>query len=422
MKKYCLIFGIVFIWMSLAGTAFSIENISDWKYYKEIKIKNGNQYKALYLDDEVYRYSKSDLSDLRVIDSKGAAISYYIQKGWESSNPNTVFYEAERIHRFKENNHSFYNFKVIPVKSNTDIPVNKLFLSVEAGQYLKNIELYGSYDNVEWEYIMKDTIYKVENLTKNEIALNNTQKYKYYRIKVLNNIENINITKASVIYDSVNLVHNDYLKRSYLKYDMETKDRDTWITIQNGNKLKLKSFRIDAGGNFNRHYEIYEKNGNEYSYTGIKGEIYNLKFKDMDIANTVLDLSSQPLNSQLIRIKIFNQDDRPLDIKNIEVTSYVDKLVFESKGAKDNKLYFGSEKASKPQYEMETFKGHVEKESQDLCSLDKVMLNKAADKGKEQNKEDEKKINSKFIFNAVLILLSVCLIGLIAKKLRIRQS
>ena len=173
----------------LIGSVNAESNLADWSCYKEIKIDGPSKYKSFWLDREVYQKAAPDLKDLLVVNKKGQTVPYFIQSGYPETQAVANTFGSKLINRFQKKNNTYFDFQVIPQDKNVDIIGNKLFFSLPTVNFLKNILLYGSYDGTAWEYLGEDQLYQVDSLAKNYFSLNESEKYSYYRVVVLKNLE-----------------------------------------------------------------------------------------------------------------------------------------------------------------------------------------------------------------------------------------
>ena len=138
------------------------------------------------------------------------------------------------------------------------------------------------------------------------------------------------------------------------------------------------------------------------------GEIYNRLFEGVAVAERGITLKT-PLWAETVIVKINNRDDRPLTIKDIQVEYSVDKLVFPDLGDKPYTLYWGNFKAEKPSYELELQRSYIEKEPQDICSL----------QGKQSNQQPSGILmKSDYVFNLTIVAVSLLLVVILVQKLR----
>lgn len=410
-KKMSMLFMIVWGLTIVPMQVWAAEDLTGWRCSKEVKLSGSSKYKAVMLDEDVYRNASPDLSDLRVVNNKGEAVAFYLQSSTPYENRKSTTYKTQITDRFSDRNDSYTDFKVLPLQENSDVLATSLSFSIPQAGFAKQIDLLGSHDGVQWQRILSDNIYRVDSLTKTTVQLNNTLKYRYYRIKVPNNLENVSIDKLDAVYETVQKDYESYIRTAGLAYEVQQKDKTTLLIVHNKDRLSINEMQLDTEGVFNRSYAVYTAQGAEEASYGITGDIYSLDFKDVKLNKTGIDFSKKPITAEYIHVKINNKDDKPIAIKGINTKFLLHKLVFEAKAREEYKLFFGNEKAARPSYDINSFLSHIEAEGQDISTL-------ANFQEYAQNTESKKNTpNTSLIFNGVLVVAAGFLIFIIARKL-----
>ncbi|MCX7843083.1 MAG: DUF3999 domain-containing protein [Clostridia bacterium] len=392
-------------------------HMEKWKCTKDINISGSSKYKAFYLDEEVYRHAMSDLSDLRIVDAEGKTVSYYLHGAASLENQSRIIYASELEDKFGvkdlklEKNDTYIDYRLIPLKEGADFKVNRLrFLELPSDNFYKNVEVYGSADGVDWTLAASDSLYRVDGKTKATVSFGDVKKFRFYRVRILQNLEMLQLGRMEAVYDFSQKVQKSFVKSAELKNSIENKDKKTFITIVNDDRLKIKAIRLDVSGNFSRSYEIRSLKENNFVNTGVSGEIYSINFKDFKVTKLEADLSNSPISSERLQLVIDNKDDRPLDISKASVDYYIDKVVFEDSGKQGYKLLFGNPYAARPSYDIEKYSVYIENEGQDLCSLGGAVI------AKEEAKA-YKNVDYKPMLNVIIGAVSIGLILLAAWKL-----
>lgn len=409
MKKfYTVIIGTLFA----ASVTLNVvaDSFNQWNYAKEIETKGDSKYKVVTLDEEVYRYASADLSDIRIVDEKGQIVPYFIQNERTYQKSKEEVYSAKEISNVRVKNDTIIDYNVMHNEKNADILVNQLAFSSNNRNFLKNIDILGSHDGIRWDNIIFTQIYIIDNLEKMKIDLSETYKYKYYRVKIQNNLEGIKLNGVQVISNNSQISQDRFEKSDSWGKNIQSKEKQTYINVSNPNRVRIKGIKLDIEGNFKRSYQAGINKSENIFKPISEGFLYNLKFKDINVTDTYIDLSTQPINSD-IEIKVNNNDDKSLNIKNINVDYYIDKLIFEGDKASSYKLHFGNQKVQRPLYDIESYRNYIEKENQDECTLGKLMILKNGE-AKETSPDYSK------IFNIVIVLVSLSLAGLIFTKVR----
>jgi len=382
-----------------------------WSHFEPLETQGGSKYKAVFLTDEVYAHALPNLFDLRIVDKAGKQVPYYIQAGNVSREQNETLIATRAIGSYKKDEDGYFDYAVV-VQPGVDPTANKIvFGALPAGNFVRQIEMYGSYDNVKWQYVVKGQIYRVDGRIRNELPLEGIRKFAYYRVKVLDNIGDLAPGEMKLVFAENRAEWSRYERSFVPAFETKDEQRETVITLHNPNKLRIKRIVFDIADNFQRTYNLFEQ-GKTASFLQ-SGEIYNLKFSGVDISSKGITLKKQLLDDTIV-VKINNRDDRPLQIKGVSAEYYVDKLVFQDLGEGPYRLYFGNAKAEKMAYELALQQNYIEKEAQDICVLQAGQENKGTT-------SFWPAIQESYLLNGAVAIVSLVLIYILISKLSLRQ-
>ncbi|MDF2651037.1 MAG: hypothetical protein K0Q73_6842 [Paenibacillus sp.] len=392
------------------------EGHKEWRFSKPIDVQTSSRYHALFLDEDVYAGANVNLSDLRIVDNKGKFVPYYIDSGYGESMEQSTVYSSDLVTSVKKDNDTLIDFRIKPKLEDTDIQGNTLLIGLPKEAFLKHTEIYGSYDGNQWELLAKEDLFRTDQFEKNTIELGAERKFNYYRLVVLNNVENLAFPQMQLLHNMRAIKWNEYKKMRTPAYVIKEEAKQTNITIPNEQRLKIKKVLIDVGGSFIRPYAVYDPNGNAIQVDG-KKELYRVDFKDVQIANTTITASA-PIAEPQLTLKINNSDNPPLKITGITIEYFVDKLVFEDQGNGPYQLLYGNSKAGKPQYDIVNFKSHIQKEGVILGKLGAQAVSPEA----APQSPAPWWFQSKTWFNIVIIVVALGLILFLTKKLNRTKS
>ncbi|HAN09765.1 MAG TPA: hypothetical protein DCP90_04035 [Clostridiales bacterium] len=411
MKKYNYISILFCILMLLCLTAkIDAADLNDWYAQRDIKLSGDNGYKYIWLDEDVYRYAKVNLNDIRIKDVSENFVPHFIENIYTQIEGTTELFNLNLIDTKRMKDKESFDFEVKRNDINKDVTINYMDLNIGGQDYVKEVDIYGSYDGLLWEYVAKDKIYNIENINKTNIYLSGVKKYNFYRFELLNNIENVKINSIIGYKNDSNVYTNQYYKQKDIEFTTENKDNSTYVYINNVDRLHIHKIKLETADTFRRNYEIRLDNG---EYSEYAGEIYNLNLKNVKMENTEINLPNET-NSKDIVMKINNGDDIELNISKMIITYSVDRVVFKAEKDSGYKLIYSNENASKPAYDIEKYKTYVVNEKMDECVLGGLIL-------KEDSQVEVKKDNTKLyktIFNTLMIIISIGLIVYIGMKLK----
>lgn len=394
----------------LSSTAGAGNPLEKWRGFGLIESRGDLRYKSLYMDERIYRYVSQDLGDLRITDEKGRFVPYLLQNGHPKINSARISYETQLIRTFRKKNNAIFDYQIIPENANSDIVGNVLHVDFPDRDFYKEVDILGSYDGIRWDSLEHAALYRINGLQKTDIPLTETKKYCFYRIIIVNDLENIELNGLQLLWDNKVTDWADFLRTAELPYVIRNSSKTTRIIIKNSRHLKIKRLNFKIKGNFKREFLVSEGTKND-AVPIADGMIYNLKFKDYQVSNLHIDLSANPSSASKLAVEVKNYDDWPLAVESIQAEYYVDRLIFEGNGSAVYRLYFGNPNARKPFYDMETYRSHIENEKTDLLAVKDIttVTPVKADAGKPWD--------FRIFFNIVIAAVAVLLVVLLVGKL-----
>ena len=390
---------IAFILLSLCANAFTHTAI----------IENGgeNKYKAVRLTPEIYNAANSSLSDILITDEHGENVPYFINGG------NMTDYENDRqtypmtlINSYTKDDNFYFDYKVSNIPDR-DIVATSIELTTGSTGFAKNIELYGSYDNINWEFVQRDMLYNVDGKSKLDIEFVKTRKYTHYRFKLGNNLERISFSSATLIHNYFTQEKIYFIESISPEFSVEEKEKRTYINIEGLKNLRLGEIIIDSDSMFQRTVNT--------PFRGSGREIYNLSFNGASYTDIVIPFNWQISRDNVFVLTIDNGDDKPINIKEITVRYYADELVFDGGKSENFTIHFGADDAkTAPVYDIDKYKHEILKGDIDRLDIKDVIFDGAM--------EEPEQYDYKTIFNVVVVAVTFLLGFLIAARLRKKTS
>jgi hypothetical protein len=175
---------LLFLFATLALPLFSHD--------ANIKIEGENRYKSVRLIPPVYNAAHRALSDL-LIKNVDENVPYFINSSEGKTNETRETYLMRLINSYKEEDNFFFDYKLAFARD-SDIIATSIEFSTRNAGFAKSTDVFGSYDNIHWEFVQSDMLYVVESKSKLNINFNHPQKYTHYRLKFANNLEQISLS------------------------------------------------------------------------------------------------------------------------------------------------------------------------------------------------------------------------------------
>jgi hypothetical protein len=371
----------------------------------DIKIDGENRYKSVRLIPQIYNAAHRNLSDL-LIKNGDENIPYFINSSIGKTNETRETYLMRQINSYIKDDNFYFDFE-LAIARDSDIIATSLEFSTNNAGFAKPVDVFGSYDNIHWEFVQSDMLYAVESKSKLEINFIRPQKYTHYRLRLANNLEQISFYNVELVY-SLRISEETFFIESFRpEFTVETKDKTTEILIKGLKNLRLCDLQIETDSMFIRNVKA----------SGEKGkELYNLSVNGTTYTDTVLPLNRKVSESEIFTVIINDGDDKPINITGIVTRYYADDLVFQGNEFQKNdgdvyRLEFGVDLSrAAPVYDIERYKNEILKGPIDRLELGEIVYVKA-----EQPRE---KIPYRVIFNIVIIVVGVLLGALIILKLK----
>ncbi len=391
------------MWKRIISITFLLCLFSTTAFAHTATVQTGGEskYKAVRLTPEIYNAANSDLSDLLLKDSKGENVPYFINSGFHTDREGRETYPMELINSYTKDNSFYFDYKIAAAMER-DTAATSIEVATESMNFAKAVDVYGSYDNLNWDFVQNDKLYIIDDKSKLIIELNKPQKYTYYRFKLSNNLEKISFNAVNLIYSTKVSEKNYFIESLIPTFHIEEKDKTTFIKIDGLKNLRLYDVTIDTDSMFKRIVS---------APLGSEKEIYNLSLNGISYNDTALPLDRQISQDETFVITIVNNDDKPINIKGVTVCYYADEMVFEGKAGESYTIDFGADATkTAPVYDIERYKDEILKGKIDEASISAISY--------DSEKEKPSEVDSKVIFNIVVIGIAVLLGGLILFHLR----
>ncbi|MNW25550.1 hypothetical protein D3C74_22940 [compost metagenome] len=342
---------------------------SAWKFKKMIELTNSGTYYSVLLDEEVYAEASAGLEDVRIVDSAGQFIPYYMEnsdtlvpteeQGVGPQEKVSRQYHTSLLRSTKANGHTSFDYKVMVERELSDPVINHLIWTLPSAMFLKQVEVYGSYDGAEWTLLDKAQLYRTDKDQKDSIKWTEAQRFQYYRLRVLDNAEELAfpdlLLEQKVRIDDI---RQPISRQAVPAYDISEEGTRTVITIHNPQHLLISRLELEVEGSFKRTYRLLDETGQPVM-TNEGPELYQLSTNDT--RSKPLTLTPElPLKDSRLQIEIDNDDDRPPSILALKNEYLLDRLVFEARGTAPYALLYGNEEAKAPDYDLAAFKSYIE--------------------------------------------------------------
>ncbi|GEM_PF-1979724 len=419
-------------WAGCASARPAVDEAEDsasWSFSKNIETVEGSRYQAVFLDPDVYGRAAEDLGDVRIVNKAGQFVPYYMDSGSTEARGADRDYALERVARADGAEESTFDFKVVPKTENEDVRGSVLNFDLPGGYFFKKVTVQGSYDGQRWEPAAEDQLYWVsKGKAKTTVVLDNPEKYRYYRLKVPSNTEDLDFLGGTLTDVGIPISGERFLREKELPFNVEAKGRASEVVLYNSDRLRIDRIKVNAAASdgssgFSRLFYIESASGQ--AVHPLSPEILNrLELAGEEIDDTEIRLV-RPLRSTKAKIVIDNDGNQPLNIRSIEVGYRVDRLVFEDTGTGPYRLVYGSEGQKMPGYDIAAFRPQIEKSKPGEASLGPETAETFTPPGTSvsgRDSDEEPLVGPsdslRIVFNIVLVVVALLLIVFVGRKLK----
>lgn len=319
--------------------------------------KNG--FHQIVLSPEIRSYSKQDLSDIRIFNSKGNEVPYFIQNNSEAL-----------LHTFEE--YTIVSKSVVAKKSTSiiiTIPSNQnnnqlsLFIANADGE--KNYSISGSNDLKEWFGISNSKVlYDLNSTTESSVIKTISyplSTYQYLKIdfddrKTLP----LNILKVGNFNSQIQ--KNTWLeikpKKTSTTEDRSEKETSIHVTFDHPQIINQIVFEILKPTYYSRKAIIYKKVKQQKNR---KSVIYDEEIITFELnSNTKNSFTIPEIFEEEFFIKIENKDNQPLAISTIKYNQKPISIITDLSANEKYTIKAGDRNVTEPQYDLSDFKNNIQ--------------------------------------------------------------
>jgi len=344
--------------------------------------KNG--FHQIVLSPEIRSYSKQDLSDIRIFNSKGNEVPYFIQNNSEAL-----------LHTFEE--YTIVSKSVVAKKSTSiiiAIPSNQnnnqlsLFIANADGE--KNYSISGSNDLKEWFGISNSKVlYDLNSTTEASVIKTISyplSTYQYLKIdfddrKTLP----LNILKVGNFNSQIQ--KNTWLeikpKKTSTTEDRSEKETLIHVTFDRPQIINQIVFEILKPTYYSRKAIIYKKVKQQKNR---KSVIYDEEIITFELnSNTKNSFTIPEIFEEEFFIKIENKDNQPLAILTIKYNQKPISIITDLSANEKYTIKAGDRNLTEPQYDLSDFKNNIQNNLHQTAIYDVKPIAEIKTKSKEKS-------------------------------------
>ena len=311
----------------------------------------------LVLPPEIRSFSKEQLGDFRILDSKGIEVPYYIFEGSDKMLLSN-FAECKILSKM-----TIPKNRTTLIFENPKTTIDAIVLSITNSDLTKSYSISGSNDQKEWFGLVNNsTVNELQNHEETSVLKTINLPLTSYRfLKIDFNDKKtlpINVLKIGFFINKIkNRTHAEIFPKSIRMVQLKSpKNTQIQVVFQNPQVINQISFKISNPSLFRRNARIYSKKivKTKRSVKSIPETISNFELSS-HIQNT---FSVPQIFEKECFIEIENQDSQPLTFDKIQFFQNQISVIADLKTNEKYTITTGNPKKQRPEYDLENFKNN----------------------------------------------------------------
>jgi hypothetical protein len=337
---------------------FSNQLFAQYEHYHYLRpIENvTEQWHEMELTDDLYKSLNRQLTDLRIIGITAEKDTIEVPYIFNFNADKTI---ADRIPFRKLNTTQYDGSHFFTFKIDTETPINQIILDFQNENFDWNITLEGSQNQRKWFTILENyRLVSFKNTSTNyEFATLNfpDAQYAFFRLKIPSQ-EIPKLNKATVFQNKIALGKSQNVNNLILKKETNKKEKESIIDIEMPEVVPVIELKLPVETTVDYYRKItiqalsdstVTPKGTEYFYKTIHRSVLSSLEKD--------EFKFKAVRTQKLKVIIDNKDNQPLEFGDPTVKSAVYSLTARFDNAADYFLFYGSNRALRPQYDLAQF-------------------------------------------------------------------
>ena len=386
------------VFFCVCGSTYAL-NLADWRYRADVIAEKGTgKYCQLTIVPQIYDLAKSDLTDIRLVDSDGNQVPYVLSKPVDRRAKKE--FSPAIINRSIDKDNS----TMVTLDFGKQEIKNSVEVVTDGSNFRRAVRVEGSNDNVKFFAIVENAYVFAagpgENRRFEQIDMP-VNDYRYLRVAVrpmaaeekkgpvISGVKTFKIGEELAARQPIGMILAEHKEdpnnnlSSYI-YDLSYRRLPvSGINLAILNDSFYRCVTVEGRDETTRRVQLNSEDNRQrfkevevpwqmitcdtiYRYTAPDGKPYE---------KLTLHIGTGRYVYRFLRISIKNYDDKPLVVKSAVAEAILHDLRFAPDGNKRLVLYFGSETAAKPQYDLTRWVGDVHNLETNLAQLGGIVDN-----------------------------------------------
>lgn len=326
-------------------------DLTQWKYVKSILLQNvsGRQLVSILIDNDVISRTDSLEKELRVVEGRSGEVPFNViadrdEMGEVRTMKAALVDRGVRPGRYQQ--------FICDLGAAGEVS-NRLSIVTSSRDFVRRVDLESSDDRQHWLSLAKGLhVFDWSEGRKLKVEFpDSTSRY----LKVflwLDGGKALDIQGAEVSFVKDKEGQLEPAPATLRSKTLSSPEKfSEWVfDFGYGHPLVNRCEFIVGNANFRRRVDLTTSNDVQKWSAGPSLDIFRRSGGDFKDEFTVLETNA--LNHRYLRIRIFNGDDRPLQVRDIRFQRFVRRVVFEFDPRKSYRLFYGNPAAHRPSYDL----------------------------------------------------------------------
>jgi hypothetical protein len=332
----------------------------DFQWEAPIAPIQTNGYYSITLSPDITSRLNSNQGDIRLYNSQQLEVPF-LSKGELPLDLNQVFVEYPILSKKTNNNKR----TEIIILNESKKAITNLCLAIKNADAYKTIRLSGSDDQNEWFIIKSNYIFQGAN---NSVSTEEFKRlyfplsnYKYFKIEINDRFcPPLNIIKAGYFDQEIEvgkyqnipgvkfqIIDSSQVKKTYIK-----------VLLSQKHYIDKLNFQVKSPENFRRNIELALWSSDTLNKKNNRNKLKTEAHFILD-SNSPNNFSLHSIYTNEFYIIIYNHDDLPLKIKEINLSQLNKSLIAYLDQKEQYSLKFGSNNCNPPIYDLKHFESQI---------------------------------------------------------------
>jgi hypothetical protein len=309
---------------------------------------------AIHVTPALSSLVKTDFSDLRIIDNKGNPIPYLL--GSDIPMLDSALIKPLKILKNFVNDSSQ---SVIIIENFPDGKMDGFYIRMRNAAVSRTINLSGSNDAIKWYSIVENLDLEKRFIQDHdsfqEFISFPLSSYKYFRVIIYNGKNDpLDIISAQKRIQTIPAGKHDIIKNPSNSFTRKDSSKITLLVVDNSKAFHISNvlFQVKTPRFYRRQVDV------------VVGGMLAGNF--IISSDSVVNLTLPIFNDSSFTIKIYNEDNPPLEIAALSTTQNDEKIITYLDSGKTYEFEMTSADAGFPHYDLVSFKDSIPKEIKEI--------------------------------------------------------